>query len=130
MAVYVDDMYRYPVGQFGRMKMSHLVADTRGELFACVDAIGVRRGWIQHFETSGEHFDIAMSKRLAAVKWGAIPITYRQLALMTSRRREEGALGKPDEIEAWFEAYSAKRIAALGLGKLQPAPLTHEGRNQ
>lgn len=109
MAVYVDDMYRMPVGKLGRMRMSHLIADTREELLACVDAIGVKRRWIQHFETSGEHFDIAMSKRLAAVTWGAIPITYRICGLMCARRREEGALGKPGEAEAWFEAWSKAR---------------------
>lgn len=117
MTVYVDDMYRYPIGQFGRMKMSHLVADTRDELFACVDAIGVKRKWIQHFQTSGEHFDIAISKRLTAVTWGAVPITYRVLSLMCARRQAEGVLGKPDEIEAWFDAHCAeKRIARF------PAP--------
>lgn len=130
MPVYVDDMYRHPIGQFGRMKMSHLVADTREELFACVDAIGVRRKWIQKFQTSGEHFDIAMSKRLAAVTWGAIPITYRQCALMCSRRQHEGVLGKPEEIEAWFEAYSKARITKLGIQKSQPADTAIEGRTQ
>lgn len=28
--VYVDDMYKYPTGQFGRMKMSHLIVDSKG----------------------------------------------------------------------------------------------------
>lgn len=30
--VYVDDMYKSPIGKFRRMKMSHMVADTHGEL--------------------------------------------------------------------------------------------------
>lgn len=107
MSVYVDDMHRHPIGQLGRMKMSHLVADTREELLACVDAIGVKRKWIQKLDTYGEHFDIAKSKRLAAVNAGAIPITYRQLGLMCARRRIEGVLGKPDEAEAWFERWTA-----------------------
>ena len=34
MSVYVDDMYRSPTGGFGRMKMSHLIADTHAELMA------------------------------------------------------------------------------------------------
>lgn len=33
MSVYVDDLYRSPVGRLGRMKMSHM--------------IGVNRKWIQ-----------------------------------------------------------------------------------
>jgi hypothetical protein len=28
MSVYVDDMYKLSIGQLGRMKMSHLIADT------------------------------------------------------------------------------------------------------
>jgi len=34
VSVYVDDMYLSPIGQFGRMKMSHLMADTTEELLA------------------------------------------------------------------------------------------------
>lgn len=136
MAVYVDDMFRYPVGRFGRMRMSHLVADTRDELFACVDAIGVRRKWIQHYQTSGEHFDIAMSKRLAAVKWGAIPILYRQCAMMCARRKATGSLGQPHDVEAWFTTYTAARRSGLTLGaglthpELQPDSQANEGRTQ
>lgn len=111
MTVYVDDMYRQSIGKLGRMRMSHLIADTREELFACVDAIGVKRKWIQHFETSGEHFDIAFSKRLAAVKWGAKPITYRTCGLMCARRREEGVLGLPEEAEGWFVLWTAANRA-------------------
>jgi hypothetical protein len=107
VSVYVDDMHRHPIGRLGRMKMSHLVADTREELFACVDAIGVKRRWLQKMDTWGEHFDIAKSKRLAAVNAGAIPTTYRVLGLMCARRRVEGVLGKPDEAEAWFERWTA-----------------------
>lgn len=54
MSVYVDDM-RAP---FGNMVMCHMWADTREELFAMADRIGV--------------FDIAQSKRALAVKSGAI----------------------------------------------------------
>jgi len=123
MTVYVDDMYRHPIGQFGRMKMSHLIADTREELLACVKAIGVKAKWIQHYDTSGEHFDIAMSKRLAAVKWGAVPITYRQCAMMCARRKVEGVLGAPAEAEAWFDAYGSSRLS-------QPASEVTKGRTQ
>lgn len=47
MTVYVDDMYLHPIGQFGRMKMSHLIADTDAELRAMADKIGVSRRWHQ-----------------------------------------------------------------------------------
>lgn len=76
MACYVDPA-RHP---FGRMVMCHLWADTREELFAMVDRIGVQRKWFQRppsvelpgMNASWEHFDIAKSKRALAIKHGAI----------------------------------------------------------
>lgn len=76
MAVYVDSMR----ASFGRMVMCHMWADTREELFAMADKIGVARKWFQRpaavqlpgMNASWEHFDIAMSKRAAALKAGAI----------------------------------------------------------
>lgn len=88
MAVYVDDMYRSPIGQFGRMKMSHMVADTTEELLAMADAIGVARKWLQKGGTYREHFDIAMSKRALAVKAGAKEITWRECGQMEIDKRE------------------------------------------
>lgn len=76
MSVYVDDM-RAP---FGSMVMCHMWADTREELFAMADRIGVQRKWFQRppsidlpgMDASWEHFDIALSKRRLAVLNGAI----------------------------------------------------------
>lgn len=76
MSVYVDDME----AQFGRLVMCHMIADSTEELLAMADAIGVQRRWIQHPGTYREHFDIAKSKRAAAVKLGAVEITQRELA--------------------------------------------------
>lgn len=75
MAVYVDHA-RLP---FGRMLMSHLVADSREELFQMVDRIGVARRWLQAEGTPREHFDICESKRTVAIEYGAIPVTAREL---------------------------------------------------
>ena len=76
MSVYVDDM-RAP---FGNMVMCHMWADTREELFAMADRIGVQRKWFQRppsvklpgMKASWEHFDIAQSKRALAGKYGAL----------------------------------------------------------
>ena len=86
MAVYVDNMYQYPIGQFGRMKMSHLIADTTEELIEMVNKIGVNPKWIQHKGTLQEHFDIAISKRKLAIQNGAIEITYPELGRMVVNR--------------------------------------------
>lgn len=125
MTVYVDDMYRHPIGRLGRMRMSHLVADTREELFACVDAIGVRRRWIQHAGSWREHFDIAMVKRLAAIEWGAVAVSYRVSTIMRMRLREEGTLGAPDDAPAWFDAYGRKVRDRLIIERLNSP--NHEG---
>lgn len=76
MSVYVDNA-KHP---FGRLLMCHMWADTRAELFAMADRIGVQRKWFQRpadlgvvgMDASWEHFDIAQSKRALAVAAGAI----------------------------------------------------------
>lgn len=86
MAVYVDDFYKTGAGNFGRMKMSHMVADSTEELLEMCDVIGVQRKWIQDAGTNREHFDIAMGKRVLAIRNGAIAIGFRELARMTGSR--------------------------------------------
>ncbi|RWP88326.1 MAG: DUF4031 domain-containing protein [Mesorhizobium sp.] len=76
MSVYVDNA-KHP---FGRLLMCHMWADTRAELFAMADRIGVQRKWFQRpaglgvvgMDATWEHFDIAQSKRALAVAAGAI----------------------------------------------------------
>jgi len=102
MTVYVDDMYLYPMGRFGRMKMSHLVADDEEELHAMAARIGVARRWYQ-----GDHYDIAQTKRAEALALGAVAVTLRQLSAMCMLRRVTGALGDPatalERMSALFE---------------------------
>jgi len=77
MAVYVDDMR----ASFGRMIMSHMLADTIAELHAMADTIGVRRKWFQGCrKASWPHYDIAMSKRTLAVQAGAQQLTRLELS--------------------------------------------------
>ena len=77
-------MHRYRMGQYRGMKMSHMVADTRSELFAMVDRIGLDRRWIQYPDLPKRcHFDISLSKRRLAVAAGAVEITWRELAVRT-----------------------------------------------
>lgn len=75
MAVYVDD----GKWNFGRMKMSHMMADTMDELLAMADEIGVSRKWLQ----TGRyvHFDICQSKRALAVAAGAVEVTSKQMII-------------------------------------------------
>jgi hypothetical protein len=76
--VYVDDMYNSSISKFGRMKMSHMVADTSEELLEMATKIGVQHKWIQFPGTPREHFDICLSKRKKALLNGAKEITWRE----------------------------------------------------
>jgi hypothetical protein len=87
--VYVDDMYRIPLGEFRGMKMSHLIADSKEELLNFVDKIGVKRKWIQHENDPLEHFDICLSKRELAIKVGATPITMREMSKLITKRKDD-----------------------------------------
>jgi hypothetical protein len=96
VTVYVDDMYRFPMGRFGRLKMSHMIADSDDELHAMADKIGVSRRWFQGHRTSGSHYDIAITKRELALQYGARAVTLRQLGMMNYERRKTGVLPVPD----------------------------------
>lgn len=74
MSVYIDD-FNAP---YGRMQMCHMMADTREELYAMVDAIGVHRKWIQ-LEGRFPHYDICLSKKKKALTLGAIECSARDL---------------------------------------------------
>lgn len=90
--VYVDNFYVTGAGNFGRMKMSHMVADTTEELLEMVDKIGVQRKWLQHPGTPNEHFDVAMVKRKAAIENGAKEINYRDYAKFVEERCESNGI--------------------------------------
>ena len=91
MTVYVDDMFKSPMGRFGRMKMSHMVADTEAELLDMADKIGLSRRWLQ-CKGQGRwrlHFDVSMGYRTRAVEAGAVEMTMRDLARMTRKWQQE-----------------------------------------
>lgn len=83
MSVYVDDAFI----EFGRMVMSHMVADTSEELLAMADKIEVPRHWIQNAGTYREHFDVCMDKRRKALKAGALSVDPRDVMRIMRRKR-------------------------------------------
>lgn len=101
MAVYVDDFYVTGV-KFGRMKMSHMCADSTEELLAMADKINLARKWIQCEGEGKEHFDVAMSTRKKAIAAGAIPKPMRELAKLVVARKspnEKLLFTEPDQQE-------------------------------
>jgi monoamine oxidase len=81
-------MYLFNLGQYGRMKMSHMMADTHEELVEMVKKIDLDPKWIQHKGRPDEHFDLSISKRKLAVQNGAVEITMREMALYNRKKRE------------------------------------------
>jgi len=73
MTVYVDDAKN----PYGRMLMSHMMADTMTELFKMANAIGLKSEWFQN--TRLLHYDLSQTKRALAVKLGAIEVTSSEL---------------------------------------------------
>ncbi len=100
MAVYIDDMYRYRIGDFHGRKMSHMIADSEAELHTIAALIGMKREWFQ-----GDHYDVPLTRRDQAIAAGAIPITYRQAGAMRRRRTVEGSCGDPSSAVAWYAAW-------------------------
>ena len=87
MPVYVDNYGELTGRNFGRMKMSHMMADSMQELLEMCDKIGVNRKWIQYAGTEKEHFDICLSKRKKAIQFGAVELTIREMSDFFKKRR-------------------------------------------
>lgn len=69
MSVYVDKAKN----SYGRMVMSHMIADTLDELHAMADALGLQRAWFQAAPpASFPHYDVSKTKRARAIELGAI----------------------------------------------------------
>ena len=73
MTVYVDKAKN----GMGRMRMSHMFADTLGELHAIAARLGLRRAWFQNHDTP--HYDICQTKKRDALELGAIEIDRRKV---------------------------------------------------
>ncbi len=82
MSVFVDDA-RSP---YGRMLMSHMLADTTDELLEMATTIGLEHRHLQAPGTYREHFDICQAKRARAIAAGAEAVTRRQLATCLGSR--------------------------------------------
>ena len=103
MPAYVADV-SHP---FGRMRMCHLWADTMEELYAMVDAIGVKRKWIQTPpKASWIHFDICVSKKKEAIKNGAILTDKYGPSLFVAKQHLERLLEEITQIEKGTARYA------------------------
>ena len=83
MSVYVDKE-RNP---FRRMIMCHMIADTREELRAMAKRLGLAVGYVQCSRSGVYHYDICLSKRAQAIRYGAIEINRLQTVEIIKRLR-------------------------------------------
>lgn len=110
MTTYVDDMHRFAIGRYGRMRMCHMMADTEAELHAMADTIGVARRWCQRVP-SGTHYDIAMAKRELAVAAGAVEISMKEMAAFAWHVRTRGCSEVPAVALEKMQAEVRARLA-------------------
>jgi hypothetical protein len=90
LSVYVDA----PIWGLGRMKMSHMIADTPDELHAMADLLGLDRAWFQHPpRASFWHYDVSQTKRKAAIQLGAIECDRNAFVGHLRRIRESKVFG-------------------------------------
>jgi len=104
-------MYLNPMGRFGRMKMSHLIANTEGELHAMARQIGIARRWYQ-----GDHYDISISKRQQAILLGAVPVTMFELAGIRWCIKNRRNFNSPDHALLRMRRGFAEQAAKRGRG--------------
>ena len=75
MTVYVDDLFGWP----RRGLWCHMMTDCDvEELHAMAHAIGLKRGWFQDHPLH-PHYDLRPSKRILAVKNGAIEVSRQEI---------------------------------------------------
>lgn len=95
MAVYVDKVKL----AFGRMVMSHMIADDEEELHAMADRIGLKRSWYQA-DASTPHYDVSQSKKRAAIEAGAVELERREFVEVVKRKRERRVRAPQDDDDA------------------------------
>lgn len=95
MVVYVDEIVDYgdTVKQLlGHAKWCHMTADTMDELHEMAELIGLKRSWFQNKDGVTWHYDIVPTKRVLAIRSGAVPVDMHKMGEIISKRRKE-ALG-------------------------------------
>ena len=72
--------------KYGRMFLSHMCANTLGELHAMAELIGLKKEWFQNEPGKKPHYDVCQLKKAEAIKHGAQLVNDRTLILMYKKR--------------------------------------------
>jgi len=92
MACYVDSVRAYPGAGLRFSEFCHLLADTREELHAMADAIGMPRRFFQDHPWRW-HYDLPRHLREQAVRRGAREVTLSDVGALLRTRREKERCG-------------------------------------
>lgn len=86
MSVYVDSILPCACTKSWRwVGCCHLVADTLGELHTFAARLGLKRDWYQN--KTMPHYDLTRSKRILAIKLGAMEVDRKQFAELLRKQR-------------------------------------------
>lgn len=92
MPVYVDPLVNWnnPAAPkcFRDQPSCHMYADSLEELHAMARKIGLRKAWFQHHHFV-PHYDLTVSRRVAAIPAGAIEQDFEHLKALLRRKRAE-----------------------------------------
>lgn len=88
MSCYVDGVKPYPEAGLRFTEFCHLLADTRDELHAMADELGMPRRFFQDHPWRW-HYDLPEPLRITALSAGAIELSMRQVADLLKARRAQ-----------------------------------------
>lgn len=72
--------------KYGRMVLSHMCANTLGELHAMAELLGLKKDWFQNTPGKIPHYDVCQLKKQLALNNGARLVNDRTLVLMYKKR--------------------------------------------
>lgn len=94
MGVYVDPLWRcIRSRRWPHAEACHLVADTREELHAFAERLGLRPEWFQR-DSRLPHYDLTRGKRFQALRLGAQEISHKELAARVQAERHRLQAGR------------------------------------
>jgi hypothetical protein len=88
VACYVDTVRDYPGAGLRHTRFCHLLADTREELHAMADQLGVPSRYFQDHPWRWHH-DLPEPLRARAIELGAREVTLHEVGALLKRRRAE-----------------------------------------
>ena len=88
MPCYVDTVRDYPNAGLRHRRFCHLLADTRDELHAMAEALGIPHAYFQDHPWRWHH-DLPEVLRVRAIELGAVEVTMHEVGALLQRRRAE-----------------------------------------